>query len=268
MVESIPPLLAAGGRFLLAAVILTAFLLRKRSVFNDISPAQFMSAGVTGLLILVGGIGLVTVAERDVPSGLAALIIASIPLWVVVLRVAHRENVPRTTIVAVTVGFFGVAVLLSPGQVRTSGGFGPMLLIVLAAVFTAIGAFYSKKFDMPRDVFVATTIEMGVAGIGLLVASLITGEALAGDFTDVTRSSLIAFAYLVVIGSVVAYSAFVWLLENAPISTVATYAYVNPVVALLLGVVVLSERVTATMVVGAGAIVGSVFFVVREQRGA
>ena len=266
MVRSIPPLLGAGARFLLAGAVLWLLLWARRGqVLRSASRHQMGGAAIAGFLILVGGIGLVTVAEQSVPSALAALLVASIPLWVVILRVTHKENVRGPTVASVLLGFVGLVVLLGPGR-----GGGPdvvgLLLLLVAAVLTAIGAFYSKRMEMPADPFVATTIEMLVAGAALLLAGFILGEVDDLSIERVSAESLVAFAYLVTIGSLVAYSAFVWLLENAKVSTVATYAYVNPVVAVVLGFLLLGERVSLSMGLGAVLILLSVVLIVRTEQ--
>jgi drug/metabolite transporter (DMT)-like permease len=230
-----------------------------------VSRRQIASAGLAGLLILAGGIGLVTVAEQEVPSALAALVIASIPLWVVLLRVMDREDIRWTTLTGTLLGLGGLVVLLRPGESGGPSARG-LALLICSAILTAIGAYFSRRMDMPSDSLVTTTIEMLVAGSVLLVAGLVGGELHDLSLDRVSGNSLAAFAYLVVIGSVVAYSAFVWLLDNARVSTVATYAYVNPVVAVILGVLVLDERVSATMAVGAVLIVAAVVIVVRAEE--
>jgi len=266
MVRTVPPLLGSGARFLLAGALLGLLLSARRGrVARSLSRQQIGSAAIAGLLILVGGIGLVTVAEQSVPSALAALVVASIPLWVVALRMTHKENVRGFTVTAVLLGFVGLVVLLRPGQ---GGGpeLGGLLLLLVAAVLTAMGAFYSKRMEMPADPFVATTIQMLLAGAALLLAGFILGEVDKFSIEHVSTESLVAFAYLVSIGSLVAYSAFVWLLENAKVSTVATYAYVNPVVAVVLGVLVLGERVSLSMGLGAFLILLSVVLIVRTEQ--
>jgi drug/metabolite transporter (DMT)-like permease len=162
-------------------------------------------------------------------------------------------------------GFAGLVVLLRPGQ---SGGpdVGSLLLLLAAALLTAIGTFYSNRMDMPRDLFVTTMMEMLVAGAALILAGLFLGELDELSIERASAESLIAFVYLVLIGSLVAYSAFVWLLGNANVSTVSTYAYVNPVVAVVLGVLLLGEKVSLNMFIGAAVIVLSVVVIVRSNQ--
>lgn len=266
MVRSIPPLFGAGARFILAGFILGLWILVRRGVAAfGVSREQMANAVAIGLLILFGGIGLVTVAEQFVPSALTALLIASIPLWVVLLRLGHGEQVARRTIISVVLGFAGLALLLLPEERAEAADWGPTLLVVVAAGSTAIGSFYSNRWDVPSNTLVATVIEMLAAGIALIVAAAVTGELGDASVIDVSSSSLIAFAYLVTFGSLLAYNAFVWLLDNAPVSLVSTYAYVNPVIALILGVLLLNEDVSALMSLGAVAIVVSVVAVVRTE---
>ncbi|HEX2296399.1 MAG TPA: EamA family transporter [Actinomycetota bacterium] len=265
MVRTVPPLVGAGTRFLLAGAILAALVLvRSPATFRGVTGRQARNAATTGLLILMGGIGLVTVAEQHVDSAMAALVIASIPLWIVVLRRLHDERIERRTIGAVAVGFAGLVILLRPGA--PGAGVASLVALVSAAVLTAIGSFYSKRMEMPADVSVATVIEMAAAGAGLVVAGIAAGELTGFSSSDVSAESLLSFVYLVTVGSVVAYSAFVWLLANAKVSTVATYAYVNPVVAVVLGVAILDEDVSPSMAAGALAIVLSVVMIVRSEE--
>jgi drug/metabolite transporter (DMT)-like permease len=267
MVETVPPLLGAGVRFLAAGVLLCAALLAiggKQRL--RVKAREGMAAATVGTLILVGGIGLLTLAEQRVPSGLAALIIASVPLWVVLLRLFARQRVPRTTLAGVIVGFVGVAVLVLPGHRTDNVPFGWLAVLLAAALFTAIGAMASDRLPLPKDTLLSTAVEMGVAG-GLLVAvAVAVGESAQLDSVALSWRSLVALAYLILIGSVLAYSAFVWLLQNANPSTVATYAYVNPGVALLLGWAVLSEEITPTILAGALIVLAAVALAVRGEE--
>jgi drug/metabolite transporter (DMT)-like permease len=259
MVETVPPLLGTGARFLVAGAVMGGALAargRLRARRSDV-----VGAALVGIVIL-GDIGLLAVAEQEVPAGLAALVIASVPLWVVCLQVANRERVTRRTRLAVLVGLGGMTLLVSPG------GDAPvlwLLLLVAAAAIEAAGQFYSQRAPLPEDPLVSTTIQLVAAGAALALAGGIFGEAgelRAGAFSS---DSLLAFAYLVVPGSLIAYTAFVWLLRNAPIGTVATYAYVNPVVAVAVGAALLGERITVTMATGGALILASVALVVAQR---
>jgi drug/metabolite transporter (DMT)-like permease len=267
MVETVPPLLGAGMRFLAAAAILLSAVaaLGGRQRLR-VRGRQAVAAAAVGTLILVGGIGLLTLAEQHVPSGLAALLIASVPLWVVLLRLVAREHIAPTTLVGVAGGFAGVALLVLPGDGAGGAPLGWLAVLLAAALFTALGALASDRWTLPADTTLSTAIEMSCAGALLLVLALVVGEAAELDVAQLSRRSLLALAYLVLIGSVVAYSAFVWLLQHASPSRVATYAYVNPAVALILGWLILSEEITATMLVGAVVILASVALAVRGEE--
>jgi drug/metabolite transporter (DMT)-like permease len=265
MVETMPPLLAAGFRFLLAGGILYVWLyIRGGRRRLRISRSELVASLVIGALLLLGGNGLVTVAEQEAPSGLAALIIAAVPLWVILLRFVWREQVPLVTLVGVGTGFIGVGILVAPGGRPGDIALWSLLTLVAASACWALGSFLSPHVPLPKDVFVAIAAEQVLGGALLLVVGFAAGEGIhLGDYSG---RSWGAFVYMVTAGSLLAFTAYVWLLHNAPISTVATYAFVNPVVAVLLGWWILSEELTATMLVAAAVIVASVALVVRTER--
>jgi len=268
MVETMPPLLAAGLRFAVAgAIFWVALRLVGGAERVQVTRRQLAGAGLIGLLLPFGGNGLVTVAEQEVPSGLAALIIGSVPLWVVLMRAAHRDRVPRVTLAGVLVGFVGLAVLVLPGDRPGDAPLWGVLLIVAASISWAAGSFYSQSVPQPTDAFAATAWQMMLGGGAMLVVGLLAGEAGDVRVSEFSGDSIAAFTYLIFAGSLLAFTAYVWLLRNAPISTVATYAYVNPVIAIVLGAIILSEEVTAATVIGAVAIVLSVASVVRRESG-
>ncbi len=268
MVETVPPLLGTAARFALAGLLLGAFLLarggRRRFVM---SRRQLLGVSAVGVVIL-GDIGLLALAEQEVPTGLAALIIASVPLWIVLLRIANGQRPRATTMAAVAVGLAGVALLVTPAGETSGPPIGWLLLLVAAAAIEAAGQFYSQRVDLPADLLVSTTVQLIAAAAILAVAGIALGETGEIAAERFSADSLLAFAYLVVPGSILAYMAFVWLLANAPITTVSTYAYVNPVVAVLVGWALLSEPVTLTIAAGAAAVLLSVALIVRRGPGA
>jgi drug/metabolite transporter (DMT)-like permease len=267
MVETMPPLLAAGARFGLAGAIFLLVLRVSREGRQRVraTPRQLAGAALIGSLLCFGGNGLVTVAEQEVPSGLAALIIGSIPLWVVVLRAVNRERVPRATFAGVAVGFVGLAVLVLPGDRPGDAALWGVLTCVAAAICWATGSYYSRRAPLPEDTLASTGWQMLFGGLGMIPVGVLAGEAGELRLDAFSGDSLLAFAYLVVVGSLLAFSAYTWLLKNAPVSLVSTYAYVNPVIAILLGWAILDEEITLTIVVGALAIVASVAAVVRRE---
>ncbi|MDP9222431.1 MAG: EamA family transporter [Actinomycetota bacterium] len=266
MVRTLPPLLSGGARFVVAGAVLLGVLLVRRGVAAvTIGRRELLSSSVIGAALLLGGNGLVSVAEEHVPSGLAALLIASVPLWVVLLRSLFEGRVPFATLLSVAVGFAGVAILVVPGGRSSGAPVGGLLLLLVAAVCWAGGSFLSTKLSLPRDPLVSTGFQMLCGGIVMLVVGLMTGEGSTFTISGLSRASVLAFAYLVVAGSLVAFTAYSWLLRNAPISKVATYAYVNPLVAILLGWSILHERVTPAVLLGAAVILSSVAFVIRKE---
>jgi len=265
-VETLPPLLTAGVRFILAGGVIFLWLrIRKGKGAGHVTLSEMLWSTLIGAGLIMGGNGLVMIAEQDVPSSYAALIIASVPLWVVVLRYVLRERVNLVTLLSVVVGFVGVGVLVVPGDKPGDATTMGVFLLVLASIFWASASFFAKKVPLPKDPFANTAMQMVGGGAVTLVAGLIHGELGQFAWSDVSDSSIIAFSYLVSIGSLVAFTAYVWLLQNAPISKVATYAYVNPVIAIFLGWLILSESITTTILVGAAVIVSSVAFIVSKE---
>jgi drug/metabolite transporter (DMT)-like permease len=264
MVETVPPLLGAGVRFTVAGAVMVAVLSVRRSVRP--TRRQLLSALVVGIL-LPGANAVVSVAEQEVPSGLAALLIASVPLWVILLRRGAGESVSGRSVAAVLVGFAGVTLLLKPGEQSGDATVLGLAAVVGAAVMWASGSFASPRLTLPRDPLVSTGWQMLLGGLVTVAVGLAVGEAPEVDPGEFSTRSVVALLYLVAVGSWFAFTAYAWLLQNAPIAKVATYAYVNPVVAILLGWLILDEVVTPVTVVGAAIIVVSVALVVRIESG-
>jgi drug/metabolite transporter (DMT)-like permease len=265
MVETVPPLLGAGTRFAVAGAAMLAVLSARRSVRP--TRAQLASALLVGIL-LPGANAVVSVAEQEVPSGITALLIASVPLWVILLRRAAREPVARASVAAVLLGFAGVALLLRPGEQSGDATVLGLVAVVGAALMWATGSFASPRLRLPADPLVSTGWQMLLGGLVSAAVGLAVGEAPEVDLAAFSTRSVLALAYLIVFGSWVAFTSYAWLLQNAPISKVSTYAYVNPVVAILLGWLILDEVVTPLTIAGAAIIVVSVALVVRiESRG-
>ena len=267
MVETVPPALGAGARFVLAGALMLGLLAARRGGPRAlrIPRTQLLWCVVVGTLLAAGGNGLVTVAERDVPSGLAALLIASEPLWIVLLRSTRGDRVAGATLGGVALGFAGVGILLLPGGHPDDVPIGMALLIVVAAVSWALGSFVQSRVDVPKDPLTSTAWSLFSGGLVLVAGGLIAGEAGDVDVGAFSTKSIVAFFYLVVIGSIVAFSAYSWLLTNAPISKVSTYAYVNPVIAVALGAVFLSEDVAVATLAGMVLVIASVAVIVRRE---
>ncbi|GAA2089575.1 drug/metabolite exporter YedA [Kitasatospora saccharophila] len=266
VVETMPPLLSGALRFGAAALLLGAGLtVRHGWGALRVTRRQLGSAFLVGVLLLVGGNGLVVLAERTVPSGLAALMVASVPLWVVLLRRAFGTRTGGATLAGVLVGLVGLLVLTAPGLTGEVGLSG-LLLVVAAAVVWALGSVLAGRLPMPADPFVASVYEMLAGAVGALVLSVARGEP--GDFDPgaVSAGSWTGLVYLVLFGSIVAFTSYAWLLQRAPLPLVATYAYVNPVVAVFLGWIFLSEALTWPILLGGAIVVGGVFLVARSEH--
>jgi drug/metabolite transporter (DMT)-like permease len=263
-IEGFPPLLSAALRFLAAAVLMLGYLAVRRPAALRATRAQLSTAAVSGILLLAGGNGLVTVAEQRVESGLVALIIACVPLWIVILRLLLRDRPSPATALGVLIGLAGVAIIFLPGG---SGevDLGFAALAVLAALSWAIGSLLVTLRPVPADPLTLTTVEMAAGGLVLLVGAAARGEFARFAPGEAPASAWFALSYLVVFGSLIAFTAYVWLLGNAPVSIVSTYAYVNPAVAVLLGALIAGERLTGSALAGGLVILAAVALVVTAE---
>lgn len=265
VVVSLPPLLTAAGRFAVAALVLATYLIARRGrAALTASFRQYANAGLVGLLLLLGGNGGVTLAEDGgLPSGLTALLIAAVPFWVVLLRLVDRDRPARRTLIGVAIGFGGLAVLLGPGARPDHVSAGAAVLVLGSSLLWSVGSYLAVRLDLPNEPLVAVIAEMIGGAAGLAVVGMLRSERL--DVSQIRVSSLVALAYLVVFGSLIAFTAYSWLLGVAPVSKVATYAYVNPVVAVLLGTLFVGERLTGASVVGGALTLLAVAVVVSEE---
>lgn len=263
-IETLPSLVHAGVRFLVAGAIVIGVVAVTRPAALRVTRGQLVTVAAAGVLLCLGGNGLVVLGEEGVASGLAALFVAALPLWIVLLRAAFGDRPARTTVCGVAVGFAGVAVLLRPGA-GGSSDVGHGALVVGASLCWAIGSFLATRRPMPANPFVATGLEMLCGGAALLAVGLARGELSGFSLAQVSGRSWFALGYLIVFGSLGAFTAYVWLLGNAPVSQVATYAYVNPAVAVLLGAVILNEPLNLTVIAGGLIILVAVVVVVAEE---
>jgi drug/metabolite transporter (DMT)-like permease/uncharacterized metal-binding protein YceD (DUF177 family) len=266
-VETIPPLLMLSVRFLVAGGLLYAFAVRRGDRGGD-SPRlrQWLAAGLIGAALLGFSNGSVAWAEQGrVRIGTAALLIASVPLWLALLdRVIYGERLRLQAVVGLAVGFAGVGVLAAGGGAHGDDPFGSLVLVAGSLVW-AIGSLYSRHAPLPRRPLVGTAMEMLAGGLVLAVAGVARGELGELHLRAVSARSLAGLVYLVFVGSLIGFSAYTWLLRNARTSLVGTYAYVNPVVAVLLGAVFLSEPLTPRMLVAGAAIVLAVALILRAR---
>jgi len=267
-----PPLLAMGIRFLIAGLLLASMVsLRHGVVELRIPRAELSSSLLMGFLLLGFGIGTVSIAQAYVPSGIVALIIAALPLWIAIFRTISGERLAKVSWLGLIIGFAGVALLLKPGSItpvsdiENSKLFLFMLLVLLGNVGWALGTFLAPKFALPKNTLVFTAYEMLAGGISLTLAGFVKGESIS-DFLDATSWSWFWFVYLIIFGSIAAYTAYLWLVANAPVSLTATYAYVNPIIAVALGSLFLDELITSAYAIGGLIILVGVILVVSAER--
>lgn len=262
-VRTLPAFLSAGTRFLLAGALLALILgLRGRSI--RVTRRELASAALLGLSLLTLGVGMVTLAETRIDSSIAAMIAGSVPLQVILLRALARERVALATRLSVVAGLVGLGLIVVPGGEGASSAAG-LALMLGASISWSLGSFFGHRLPLPQDGFVATTWEMLSAGVFLLVLGVATGEPWTMEPDGFSLESVAAWLYLAVFGSLIGFTAYAWLLRNAPISKVVTHQYVNPLVAIVLGAALLDEELSVAVGVGAALIVGSVFVAVRQE---
>jgi drug/metabolite transporter (DMT)-like permease len=269
-VESIPPFLMAAVRFLSAGLVLLAWsVAREGRRFHLPSVREWRDSAIVGALLLGGGMGMVAYGELTVPSGITALVVALMPVWVAILgRVFLGERLPGLAIGGIVLGFAGVAILIGPAAFGGGDALAPLNLaaILIAPIAWSGGSlFASHRATLPRQPLVATGAQMVCGGLVLLLMSTIAGEPAGFRIEAITTDSLIALAYLTVIGSLLAFTAYGWLLRVAPLPLIATYAYVNPVVAVILGALVLAEPIEPRTLVAGAVIVVAVAVIVTAR---
>ena len=261
-VRDLPPFLSMALRHLTAGAILLAVARPRSRDADPVGRRQVAAAFVFGGLLFVTGHGALAWAQKTVPAGVAALLIGSIPIWLALFdRVFFGRRLPRSAYAGFALGFVGLAVLFDPfgeGSVDRLAA----LAIVASAMFWAAGSLYSRSAPLPKHPLTSAGLASLCGGILLSVLSGVTGELGEAEWT---RDAILAVAYLVVAGSLVGFSAYVWLLRVAPVSLVATYAYVNPIVAVALGWALLDESITLQMLVAGAAVVVSVAMIVRAS---
>ena len=269
-VDTIPPFLMAATRFLIAGVVLLAWsMARQGRSFRAPSLREWRDSAIVGGLLLGGGMGMVAFGEQTIPSGIAALFIAMMPVWVAVLGwIFLRERLPRLAIAGIVLGFAGVAILIGPSAFGGIGALEPLGLgaILLSPIAWSGGSlFASHRATLPTQPLVATGAQMITGGSVLLAMSAVSGELARLQPDAISSNSILAIVYLTVAGSLLAFTAYGWLLRVAPLPLIATYAYVNPVVAVLLGALVLREPIEPRTLVAGVVIVVAVAIIVTAR---
>lgn len=265
-VESLPPFTMAATRFLVAGSVLYVFMRLKGT--EAPRPRQWLTTGVMGVLLLVSGNGLLSWAEQTVPSGVAALLIGATPLWMVLIDWLRPGGLrpDRRVLIGVLAGFAGIAWLISPSdflgaseEIDLIGG----ATVLFASISWAFGSIYGRdrKAELPESPLLSTAMEMLAGGVVLLALGGLLGEWSRIEFATVPLRSFAGLGYLIIFGSLIAYSAYTWLLRVAPMPLVSTYAYVNPLVAVFIGYLLAREPLSVRVIGAAVIILGSVFII-------
>jgi drug/metabolite transporter (DMT)-like permease len=263
-IRTLPPLYMSSARYLVAGAVLYVFAARRGAARPALR--HWRSAVVAGAALLLVGNGGVALSEQRIDSGVAALLIATVPLWIALFdRVFAGRRLPRASVIGLLVGLGGVAALVGPVGSAGIDAVGALAALV-AAVGWAGGSLYARGAAVPGDLLLGSAMQMLAGGALLAVVGTASGEA--SHVHTPSLASLGALAYLVVVGSIVAYSAYVWLMRSAPTSIVSTYAFVNPAIAVGLGAAFLGEPLSLRMLAASAAIVVSVALIVtaREPR--
>ncbi len=267
-VATMPPFLMAGTRFLLAGALLFTFLKWRGAPWP--TARQWRINAIIGTFLLLGGNGLVVWAEQTIPSGITALLIGVSPLFIVLTEWAWRGGIRPTAIImaALLLGFVGVAWLAAPWESPTQGGLQPagVVAILVACISWAIGSIYSRHAKHDANPFVAAALQMIGGGAVLLLTAFLHGEHHTVNVAAIAPRSWFAFAYLIAFGSLVGYSTFVWLMKHSTPARVSTYAYVNPVVAVFLGWVILHEPISSRTIVASAIIVTAVVIITVQKN--
>jgi drug/metabolite transporter (DMT)-like permease len=266
-IETMPPFLMAGTRFVIAGTLLFAWAMAR----GEPRPSRIHLRPIIiiGGLLLLGGNGVVTWAEQTIPSGTAALLVATVPLWMVLLdwlRPGGSRPANRVFL-GLGLGLTGVVLLIGPQNI--AGGDRSTLVgsvaIILAALSWATGSIYSRSARLPESPLVSTALEMLAGGALLFLAGTLTGEWGELDLAQVSPRSLLSLAYLIVFGSIIAFTAYIWLLKVSTPARVSTYAYVNPMVAVFLGWAIVDEVLTSQMLIAAAVIVAAVVIITMNR---
>ena len=269
-IETIPPFMMGGVRFMIAGALLYVFM----RVRGEPRPTvrQTRNAAIIGGAFIVCGNGTVVWTEQFVPSGIVALLVAILPFWIVLIEwLGPRKIRPTPGVSAgLILGIAGIVFLIGPDALHPSTSSGGNLLIgalllVTSSLIWALGTTYSQTAELPRSAFTATGLEMFLGGAMLFGVAVIAGEPMHFDPGAVSARSLAGFVYLTTIGSLVGFTAFIWLLQHQPSARVSTYAYVNPVVAVFLGWAIAGEALTLRTVIAAGIIIAAVAMITTAR---
>jgi drug/metabolite transporter (DMT)-like permease len=265
-VETIPPFVLAAARFAIAGLImLAAIAIFRRGDIERPTRREWRDSFIIGALLMGGGMGLVAWGEQTVPSGITGVLIAMMPVWVAVLgRILFGERLPVVAVVGIATGVAGVVLLVSHG-IAIDGTLHPagVAALILSPIAWAVGSLFSAhRARLPKDPFLTTGMQMLCGSLVLAVVSIVSGELRTFDVAAVSPESAVAFVYLFAVGSLIAFTAYAWVLRQAPLPLIATYAFVNPVIAVFLGWLILGETVSAVQLLAGGIIVVGVALII------
>jgi drug/metabolite transporter (DMT)-like permease len=263
-IETLPPFLMSGARFILAGLLLYAFARRPGTPRERLTLVHWRSAVIVGGCLLLFGNGGVSWGEQYLPSGFVALIVATVPLWMALFAPAFGGRwINWTAAAGIALGLAGIALLVRPGG--EGAAHWQTLVLLLSPMLWAIGSLYARNAPAPKQPLTAIAMEMVAGGVLLIIASVASGELAHVHLAKISFASAAAFVYLILVGAMVGYVAYIWLLHNVSATAASTYAFVNPVVAVALGAVVLGEPVTPLTLVAAALIVGAVALLLLGQ---
>ena len=270
-IETMPPLLSMSFRFVAASLALFVFIgLRNGWDSLRLTRKELSSSIFLGILMLGTGLGTMALAEKVVPIGVASLIVAAMPIWTALFRTLDKDRPKLTSLIGIVGGLIGIGIIMLPGHTIArpdSGGQNVtlwMFIILFGNLCWSLGSFIAPRMETPSNPLVLSTYEMAGAAGALFIAGMIHQESIS-DFADASARSWGGWIYLVTVGSLIGYTVYTWLLENAPITLVSTYAYVNPVVAVALGIVIFSETLTNNILIGGFIVIVSVAIVVAVE---
>lgn len=263
-IETMPPFLMAGVRFFAAGVVL--YIIARLSGAKRPVKREWRASTIVGALLLLGGNGVVAWSEQRVSSSIASLIVAAVPVWMMLMGWLGRGGKrPNTGVIAgIVLGLLGIAVLVfqpGKGETGTATDLFGIITVLAASISWAVGSMYSRSATMPGSPVMATAAQMLTGGALLVIFSYFTGDWSTLNISGISMRSYLALAYLITFGSIVGYTAYIWLLKNADATLVSTYAFVNPVVAVLLGWLLVGEQLTLNTLIAAVIIIGAVVLV-------
>ncbi len=270
-IETMPPLMSMSFRFVAASLALFIFIgLRNGWDSLRLTRKELSSSVFLGVLMLGVGLGTMAFAEKVVPIGVASLIVAAMPIWTALFRTLDKDRPKITSLIGIVGGLIGIGIIMLPGHTiarPNSDGQSVtlwMFIILFGNLCWSLGSFIAPRMETPSNPLVLSTYEMAGAAGALFIAGMIHQESIS-DFMDASARSWGGWIYLVTVGSLIGYTVYTWLLENAPITLVSTYAYVNPVVAVALGIVIFHETLTTNILVGGFIVIVSVAIVVAVE---